>query len=105
MKIPFIGSVIKRAIELKNNIPTILRDKEPYKVQEKTLKKLLKKAGNTSFGEHYNFYNIIDDKDITASFKSNVPVFDYNSIYKNWWYRCLNGEPYICCPGYVYSHR
>ena len=101
MKIPFIGSVIKRAIELKNNIPTILRVKEPFKVQEKTLKKLLKKAASTSFGEHYCFYNILDEKDIVGTFKANVPVFDYNSIYKNWWYRCLNGEPYICWPGSI----
>jgi len=96
-----IGSVIKSAIELKNKIPTILKVKEPYKLQERTLKKLLKKSVNTSFGEHYFFYDILGEKDITASFKANVPVFDYNSIYKNWWYRCLNGESYVCWPGTV----
>ena len=98
---PIIGSVIKRAIEIKNKIPTILRVKEPYRVQERTLKKLLKKAANTSFGEQFYFYDLLKEKDIVSSFKANVPVFDYNSIYKNWWYRCLNGEPYICWPGSV----
>lgn len=101
MKMPIIGSVIKKAIEIKIKIPAILKIKEPYAVQKRTLKKLLKKAANTSFGEHYYFYDILKEKDIVASFKANIPIFDYNSIYKNWWYRSLNGEPYVCWPGSV----
>jgi len=98
---PLLGSIIKRAIEIRSKIPTILKIKEPQKVQERTLKKLLRRAAGTYFGEYYGFFDILKSKDVLASFKENVPVHDYNSMYKNWWYRCLNGEPYVCWPGAV----
>lgn len=101
MKFVIIGSILKRAIELRNKIPAILKIKDPCKVQEKTLRKLLKKAANTSFGEHFYFYDILKEKDAVKAFKDKVPVADYNLIYKNWWYRSLNGEPYVCWPGSV----
>jgi hypothetical protein len=100
-KINVIGSIIKRAIEIRNKIPALFKISDPSSVQQKTLKKLLKKAANTSFGEHYKFYDILNEKDIVAAYKSQVPVFDYNSIYKSWWYRSINGEPYVCWPGSV----
>lgn len=34
-------------------------------------------------------------------FQKRVPVHDYNSIFKKWWYRSLNGEPYVAWPGKV----
>jgi hypothetical protein len=30
-----------------------------------------------------------------------VPIHDYNLMHKNWWYRSLNGEPYVCWPGKI----
>jgi hypothetical protein len=98
---PLLGSVIKRAIELRNKIPSILKEKEPAKVQNRMLKRLIKRASNTYFGEYYGFYDILKNKDIEKAFKEKVPVHDYNAMYKEWWYRCLNGESYVCWPGTV----
>jgi len=98
---PMLGSILKRAIELRSKIPSILRVAEPQKIQEKTLRKLLKSAAGTHFGEHYGFYNILKKKDIISAFKERVPVHDYNSMYRDWWFRCLNGESYVCWPGAV----
>lgn len=100
---PLLGTIIKAAIELRSKMP--LKEKtgrvDPYKLQTKVLKKLLKRAQITHFGEYYNFGEILKQKDLIQTFKTQVPTFDYNSIFKKWWYRALNGEAYICWPGQV----
>ncbi len=96
---PILGSIIKRAIELRSKIPI---DNKQYinaeKAQKKELKKLLKKAYYTTFGEHYQFIDILKEKNIIDSFKEKVPIHDYNSIFSKWWYRTINGEAYVCWP-------
>ncbi len=96
-----LGSIIKRAIELRSKMPIIFSDKDPATTQKKTLKKLLRKASNTAFGEHYDFYDILNSRDPIQAFQKNVPLHDYNTIFKAWWYRSLQGEPYVCWPGKV----
>lgn len=100
---PIIGSIVKRAIELRSKMPSELRKQtvDGYKAQTRVLKKLLRKAQYTHFGEYYRFSDILQQKDIISSFKERVPIHDYNAIFKNWWYRMLNGEPYVCWPGRV----
>ncbi len=99
---PIIGSIIKRAIELRS-----MSDKENqrnfdgYLAQQRVLKKLLRKAQFTHFGEAYGFSEILRSKDIIGEFRKKVPVHDYNSIHKRWWYRALNGEAYVTWPGKV----
>ena len=98
---PFLGSVIKNAIALRSRIPAIFRVSEPGFVQHKELKKLLKRASSTAFGEKYRFNEILKSKDIVSEFQKRVPAHDYNQMFKDWWYRSLNGEPYVCWPGRV----
>lgn len=103
---PIVGSIIKSGIALRNNFPNEIlkrrvRSKKPGKIQEKELRKLLKKASDTAFGEKYHFEKIIDSKNLIKDFQEFVPIYDYNSIYQEWWYRCLNGESYVCWPGKV----
>ncbi len=96
-----LGSIIKRAIKMRGKMPDMFKYKNPYRTQKKELKKLLKKAVNTSFGEYYGFDKILKRKNPVAEFQKKVPVHDYNKIFRNWWYRTLNGEPYVCWPGRV----
>ncbi|MHC1708738.1 MAG: GH3 auxin-responsive promoter family protein [Bacteroidales bacterium] len=97
---PLLGSIIKTAIEFRSKMPDleIKRRQDGYEQQKKTLRKLLKRAQFTSFGEYYGFVDILKHQDIVKAFKERVPTFDYNSIYKKWWYRSLNGEAYVCWP-------
>jgi len=99
---PLLGSIIKRAYQLRNapeekKLQTI----SPVKAQKKQLAKLLRKAQYTAFGEHYKFQNLLAADDFEKAFKQTVPVHDYKSIYKRWWYRLLNGETYVTWPGRV----
>jgi hypothetical protein len=97
---PILGSIIKTAIELRSKLPA-RRKNNPYTKQKITLKKLLRKAQLTSFGETHGFSDILMQTDIIKAFKQSVPIQDYNSLFKNWWYRTLAGEPYVCWPGVV----
>lgn len=98
---PILGSIIKKAYELRN-FPLEKRSKfNADTAQKKVLTKLLKKAQYTAFGERYKFSEILKQKDFVSTFQSQIPIFDYNSMFKNWWYRALNGEPYVSWPGRV----
>lgn len=99
---PILGSIIKKAYELRN-MPVELKKQRlnPVAAQTSQLKKLLQKAQFTAFGEEYDFDAILSSKDVVTAFASKVPVFDYNAMYKQWWYRALNGEAYVTWPGRV----
>jgi len=96
-----LGTIIKRAYELRSIPIEIRKKKEYHKAQEKVLKKLITKAQNTAFGEHYNFAKILNSKNFVDTFQKTVPTFDYNSMFKNWWYRAINGEGFVSWPGRV----
>jgi len=100
--LPIIGSIIKRAIELRNlSNKENLKSFDGYTAQQAVLKKLLRKAQFTHFGEAYGFSDILRSRNIIEEYQKIVPAHDYNSIFKKWWYRTLNGEPYVTWPGKI----
>ncbi len=78
-----------------------LPKKSPRRQQLKVLKKLLKKARFTEFGQAYQFDRILLNRHVIKSFQQHVPIFDYNRIYKEWWYKTLEGKPDVCWPGKI----
>ncbi len=99
---PILGALIKKAYELRH-MPVEMKISrlKPVDAQKKELRKLLRKAQFTAFGEHYGFEDILESRDVASAFRNAVPVFDYNMMYKQWWYRALNGESYVSWPGRV----
>ena len=94
-----LGSILKQAIGLRTAMPRIQQN--GYRIQTRTLRRLLSRAEYTAFGEQYNFSKLLNEKDLVKAFQSTVPTHDYNKIFRRWWYRSLNGEPFICWPGKV----
>ena len=96
------GAIVKAAAELKN-IPVQIKQKnlKPIKAQERELKKLLRKAQFTEFGKTYHFTDILLSGNVTEAFRNNVPVFDYNKMHDQWWYRALEGEHNVSWPGKI----
>jgi hypothetical protein len=90
-------------VQLPQSLVRALRlpKKSPKRQQLKVLKKLLKKARFTEFGQQYHFDRILLGKHAVKSFQQQVPVFDYNKIYREWWYKTLEGKPDICWPGKI----
>jgi len=77
-----IGKAIKGTIVLNEK----LRKPDNIKFsQQKTLLKLVKKAKKTTFGEEFDFSKILSSSDPEKSFRENVPIYDYDSIYDQWW--------------------
>ncbi|HPS83542.1 MAG TPA: GH3 auxin-responsive promoter family protein, partial [Bacteroidales bacterium] len=98
---PILGTLIKSAIELKNIMPVEKRKPSAIAQQKKVLKKLVRKAQLTAFGEHYDFAGMLKESDLLDSFRKSVPIHDYNKMHNDWWYRTLTGEAYVCWPGKV----
>lgn len=69
--------------------------------QARVLKRLLKKARYTEFGQFYHFDEILLDREPEKKFQELVPIFDYDSIYAQWWHRTLEGIPDVCWPGKI----
>lgn len=65
------------------------------------LKKLLKKARFTSFGQEYRFDEILLSKHPGKKFQEIVPCFNYNKIYNEWWHKTIEGHSDICWPGKI----
>ena len=98
---PILGPLFQRIVDLQKTMPKVRKRKEPIDVQKSTLKKLLWKAQNTSFGKHYNFSDIYFSSDPIKEFQKTIPVFDYKKIHEAWWQRTLKGEDDVCWPGKI----
>ncbi len=101
-----VGSLLKTGIRFSNIVTN--RKKKSLEIQQKrTLAKLLAKARYTEFGEHYNFDEILSsiifgsDSTFYNEFKKTIPIFDYNKIYNEWWYKSIDGKKDICWPGRI----
>ena len=69
--------------------------------QINVLKKLLRKARFTEFGQHYRFDEILLSKHPGKKFQELLPVFDYNKIHREWWHKTLENKSDICWPGKI----
>ncbi len=69
--------------------------------QIRVLKKLLKKARFTEFGQVYRFDDILLSKHPGKKFQELVPVHDYNKIYEEWWKKTLDGVSDVSWPGKI----
>ena len=99
-----LGSLLKRGIKLRKMVEQ--ERHTPFDLQNRELRKLLTKAQFTEFGRKFNFEDALrstgrfhPEGDLYQKFRQNVPVYNYNKIYKEWWHRTTEGEYDICWPG------
>lgn len=98
-----LGTLLKRGIKLRENL-----DQEystPFELQKNVLRELLITASNTEIGKYYNFPEILRQfrkgpKGFYDKFR-NIPLHDYNKMYKDWWQLSLKGGKNICWPGRI----
>ena len=88
---------IPKSIARAFNIP----QRDPRSQQIKVLKKLLKKARFTQFGQEYHFDDVLLSKHPGKKFQQLVPTYNYDKLYKAWWYKTLEGTPDVCWPGVI----
>lgn len=69
--------------------------------QIRVLKKLLRKARFTQFGQQFKFDEILLSKHPGKKFQQLVPTYNYNKIFEQWWHKSLEGVPDVCWPGQI----
>lgn len=75
--------------------------KESIEEQQIVLKKLLKKAASTKFGQNFGFRELLEQDDLIEAYQRNVPYFDYELIFNQWWQQSLNGQADVTWPGHI----
>jgi hypothetical protein len=75
--------------------------RSPRRQQLRVLRKILKKARFTEFGQTYRFDEILLSKHAGKKFQQLVPIYDYNTIHDAWWHKSLEGRSDICWPGKI----
>lgn len=75
--------------------------RDPRLQQVKVLKKLLRTARFTQFGQLYKFDEILMSNNPGKKFQQLVPSYDYNKLYGQWWHKAKDGIPDVCWPGKV----
>ncbi len=88
---------LPRAIAAAFRIPP----NDPRRQQLRVLKKLLKKARFTEFGQRYRFDDILLNRYPAKKFQELVPAHNYSKIYNEWWKKTLDGVPDVTWPGKI----
>lgn len=90
-------------IQLPNSVARALRlpQNDPRRQQLRVLKRLLSKAKFTEFGQKYRFDEILLSRHQGKKFQEMVPIYNYDTIFKEWWHKSLEGEVDICWPGKI----
>lgn len=95
------NTLIKRSIKLISNI-NLDRSRVPAaRLQEKTLRYLLRQAASTQFGRNYHFPSIYMEEDVVRAFQETIPIFDYDKIFNEWWHKSLDGATNVSWKGKV----
>jgi hypothetical protein len=97
-----LGALIKKGLKLRENFREEFSS--PLELQKDELRRLLFDARNTEFGTHYGFKGILSSfrkgyTDFYQSFRSVVPLHDYNKMHREWWQFSLQGAKHISWPG------
>ena len=74
---------------------------DPRRMQLRVLKKLLRKARFTEFGQTYKFDEVLMSRHPGKKFQQLVPAYNYNKIYNEWWHKAKDGVPDVCWPGVI----
>lgn len=90
-------------ITLPNSIAKVLRlpKNNVRRQQIRVLKKLLRKAQFTEFGQKFQFDSILLSKHPGKKFQELVPTYDYDRIHNEWWHKTLEGHVDVCWPGKI----
>jgi len=99
MSNPLSGALIKSGLSISRRV--IPNGPLPYQSQEKTLKSLIKKASQTSFGTKYNFKTLVKSDNVFQDYKNEVPIHDYDKMFNEWWCQNLEGKSDVAWKGKI----
>lgn len=96
---PILGALIKRGLTLGEKLER--QNVSPIQFQTRTLRRLIRQASHTTFGQYYDFKELLRSHNLVEDFQSKVPVHDYDRMHDRWWHMALNGLENVTWPGKV----
>ena len=96
---PIIGKLVKKTTEF--SAKRTAHKGLDFRYQLKVLKKILKYAHKTEFGQKYHFHELLLQENTIEAFQKAVPISDYDSFYTDWLHRSIDGEKNIAWPGTI----
>jgi len=94
-----VGTILQEVIKKKKD--SLEKKQISFDVQESTLRQLINKAKYTEFGMQHHFAEVFSSPDFLKKFQQNVPVYDYEKLFSEYWYKLLEGKEDITWPGKV----
>lgn len=95
-----LGNLVSRSLHLRKRLKTKVATPEKY--QLRVLRQLLEKAQYTKFGKHYGFDDILNNQlNLYKAYKDHVPVFTYNTMFREWICQSQEGQENVCWPGKI----
>jgi len=99
-----LSKLLKKGIRLRDSLEQEYAS--PMDLQKEQLKKLLLKAADTEIGKKYQFKSVLgklkgSTDEFYTSFSDELPIYDYNSIREEFWYKLEEGKKNITWPGKV----
>ncbi|TFV97300.1 GH3 auxin-responsive promoter [Algoriphagus kandeliae] len=99
-----ISTLLKKGVRLRESLEQDYS--HPMELQRHELKKLLIHGNRAAIGEKYDFDSILrafrkHDGEYYERFKKQVPIYDYDRIFEEWWFKLLEGKKDITWPGKV----
>jgi hypothetical protein len=94
-----VGTILQEVIKKKKG--NLERKQISFDVQELTLRKLIDRAKYTEFGMQHHFAEMISSPNFLKNFQQNVPVYDYEKLFSEYWHKLLEGKEDVTWPGKV----
>lgn len=94
-----LGNLISRSLRIRKKFSFHTGSPRTYQMQ--VLRRLLTKARNTHFGQHYHFSQLAQESSLYEAYAQRVPFHNYNQMYSRWWKFCHEGERNVTWPGKV----
>jgi hypothetical protein len=94
-----VGTILQEVIKKKKD--NLEKKHVSFDVQQLTLRQLVDKAKYTEFGMKNHFAELISSPDFLRKFQQTVPVYDYEKLFSDYWYKLLEGKEDITWPGKV----
>lgn len=96
---PILGALIKRGLTLGERLER--QNVSPIQLQTKTLRRLIRFASHTAFGQYYDFKELLRAPNLIETFQASVPIHNYDSMHERWWHMTLNHVENVTWPGKV----
>lgn len=94
-------ALLKRGTTLTTRLEGRLLQVSAMQHQRNTLLRLVRQANATSFGQYYDFRDILRAENPIRAFQETVPLFDYTTMHDRWWHLSLNDVENVTWPGRI----